>query len=118
MIEYSYRLNTSAEQKRNTNMTTKAKMTIAKLEVIVSELSAKIEVLESRPTRDRGPASERQMTDDDARSILIGENASLSHKAAAESLGLSYGQIYSARNGFTFKKVYKEFRDIEAEVTE
>ena len=94
------------------------KVTIAQLAEIVSELVAKIEVLESRPTRDRGPASERQMTDDDARMILIGEHSSLSHKAAAEALGLSYGQIYSARNGFTFKKVYKEFRDIETTETE
>lgn len=94
-------------------MPTKTKMTVAQLAEIVSELSAKIEILEARPTRDRGPASERQMTEDDARSILIGEHSSLAHKAAGELLGLSYGQVYSARNGFTFKKVYKEFRDAE-----
>ena len=87
-------------------MTTKTKATLKSLE-------ARIEILEARPTRDRGPASERQMTDDDARLILLGDHAGLSHKAAAEALGLSYGQVYSARNGFTFKTVYKEFRDIE-----
>ena len=29
-------------------------------------------------------------------------------KDAAKELGLSYGQIYSARKGFTFKAIYKE----------
>lgn len=92
--------------------------TIKSLESMIEDLTARIEVLESRPTRDRGPASERQMTEDDARAILLGVDSSLSHKAAAEKLGLSYGQVYSARNGFTFKKVYKEFRDIENKVDE
>lgn len=94
-------------------MTTKTKMTIAILAATVETLAARIETLESRPTRDRGPASENAMTEDHARMILIGEDSSLSHKAAAEKHGLSYGQVYSARNGFTFKPVYKEFRDAE-----
>ena len=81
---------------------------------IIADLIARVEILESRPTRDRGPASERTMTDDDARNILLGELSSLSHKKAAEQLGLSYGQVYSARNGFTFKTVYKEFRDSQS----
>lgn len=81
---------------------------------IIADLVARVEALESRPTRDRGPASERQMTEDDARRILLGDLADSSHKAAASELGLSYGQVYSARNGFTFKIVYKEFRDAEA----
>jgi hypothetical protein len=48
------------------------------------------------------------MTEDDARKISVGIHKDLSHKEAAKKLGLSYGQIYSARFGFTFKKVYKE----------
>jgi len=66
--------------------------------------------LESHPQqqRDRGPKSERKMTEDDARRIMIGDLKDVPHKQAAEALGLSYGQIYSARFGFTFKKVYKE----------
>ena len=87
------------------------KTTLKSLEILINEMAEKIAVLEARPTRDRGPASERQMTEDDARSIIMGEHVGLSHKAAAEALGLSYGQVYSARNGFTFKKVNKEFRD-------
>jgi hypothetical protein len=87
------------------------KLTVAILAAQIEILTARIDVLESRPTRDRGPASERQMTDADAEIILLGDHKDLSHKAAAEALGLSYGQIYSARNGFTFKTVYKAFRD-------
>jgi len=96
-------------------MTTKSKVTVAQLSLAVEELMARIETLESRPTRDRGPASENAMTEDHARVILIGEDSALSHKAAAEKHGLSYGQVYSARNGFTFKVVYKEFRDLDSE---
>lgn len=81
------------------------------LEDIVLTLAERIEELESRPTRDRGPDSERKMTENDARDILLGDMKELSHKKCAEELGLSYGQVYSARNGFTFKGVYKEYRD-------
>jgi hypothetical protein len=62
-------------------------------------------------TRDRGPKSENDMTEDDARRIQLGDLKDISHKDAALQLGLSYGQIYSARKGFTFKNVYKEVRD-------
>lgn len=59
--------------------------------------------------------SDRPMTEDDARRVLIGDLKDMSTKEAALELGLSYGQIYSCRKGFTFKKVYKEFRELEAE---
>lgn len=62
-------------------------------------------------TRDRGPKSEKVMTESDARLILLGEMKNVSHMECAEKLHLSYGQIYSARKGFTFKTVYKEYRD-------
>lgn len=79
----------------------------------IKTLEAKIVELEARPVRDRGPASTRTMTEADAREILIGKRKDQSHRLAATELGLSYGQIYSARNGFTFKAVYKEFRDAQ-----
>ena len=59
-------------------------------------------------SRSRGPASEKVMTEDDARRAMLGDLKGDSHKEAAEKLGLSYGQIYSARKGFTFKGIYKE----------
>lgn len=86
----------------------------AKLKDVVAKLNEIIEFINKAPAkgqRDRGPESTREMTDDDARRILIGDLAQLSHKDAAKSLGLSYGQIYSARKGFTFKNIYKEWRD-------
>jgi hypothetical protein len=48
------------------------------------------------------------MTEEDARRVLMGDLKDESHKAAAEKLGLSYGQVYSCRGGYTFKAVYKE----------
>ena len=78
---------------------------IEALETKLAELEAKIE---STKTRDRGPSSTREMTDDDARRILTGDLKDLSHKAAAEELGLSYAQVYSCRGHYTFKHVHKE----------
>lgn len=95
-------------------MTTKTKSTPKtpeqKLQAQVTQLKAKIVELEARPVRDRGPKSTRTMTEADATQVVLGKMKDVSHKAAAEKLGLSYGQIYSARFGFTFKPVYKKLR--------
>ena len=76
----------------------------------VKELRAKLEELSSRKSsdsvRNRGPESTREMTEADAEMILLGDLKDESHRKCAETLGLSYGQIYSARNGYTFKGVY------------
>lgn len=87
----------------------------AKLKDVIAKINEIIEfVNNAKPTkvRDRGPDSTREMTEDDARRALLGDLADKSHKDVAKELGLSYGQIYSARKGFTFKGVYKEFRDM------
>jgi hypothetical protein len=84
------------------------KLTLKSLHEYVRQLETRIEKLENRPVRDRGPASERNMTEEDARRIILGDMKETPHRKAAEELGLSYGQVYSARNGFTFKKIYKE----------
>jgi F420-dependent methylenetetrahydromethanopterin dehydrogenase len=85
----------------------------AKLKDVIAKMNEIIEVLNTKPqvSRDRGPESTREMTEDDARRILLGDLAAKNHKDAAKELGLSYGQVYSARKGFTFKSVYKEWRD-------
>lgn len=81
----------------------KLKDVVAKLNEVIATLNA------TQPKqRDRGPESQREMTEEDARRISIGDLKEYSHKDAAIELGLSYGQIYSARKGFTFKTVYKE----------
>lgn len=83
----------------------------AKLKDVIAKLNELVEVANKSVDR-RGPKSDREMTDDDARSIMgNGENASLSHKQAAEKLGLSYAQVYSCRKGFTFKHIHKEIVD-------
>lgn len=86
----------------------------AKLKDVIAKVNEIIDHLNSQPTRDRGPKSERTMTEDDARRVMIGDLKDHSHKECAELLNLSYGQIYSARKGFTFKPIYKEM--IEAAV--
>ena len=85
----------------------------AKLKDVVAKVNEIIELLNTKPKaqRDRGPESTREMTEDDARRLLLGDLAAKNHKEAAQELGLSYGQVYSARKGFTFKSVYKEWRD-------
>ena len=88
----------------------------AKLKEIVEKMNEIIERLNTAKApkvRDRGPDSQREMTEDDARSILLGELKDKSHKDVAKELGLSYGQIYSSRKGFTFKGVFKEWRDAQ-----
>jgi outer membrane murein-binding lipoprotein Lpp len=81
---------------------------------MVAELTAKVEVLETKInelTKPKSSAGTREMTDDDARRILTGDLKDTKHKEAAEKLGLSYGQIYSCRLEFTFKHIHKEMRD-------
>ena len=88
----------------------------AKLKDVVAKLNEVIEKLnttKATKVRDRGPESERDMTEDDARRILLGDMKDVAHKDAAKELGLSYGQVYSARKGFTFKGIYKEWRDAQ-----
>jgi len=81
----------------------------AKVHEVVLKLNEVIGIINKLPkARDRGPESSRTMTEDDARRTVLGDLSGLSHTKAAEATGLSYGQVYSARKGFTFKAIYKE----------
>lgn len=84
------------------------KITLKLLAEKLNEVITKVNASSPQATRNRGPQSERTMTDDDARRIMLGDLKEASHKDAAETLGLSYGQVYSARKGFTFKVIYQE----------
>lgn len=84
--------------------------TIEALNATVEALAARVAALEAK-LEARSTKSEREMTSDDARRIMGGDLADKKHKEAAEALGLSYGQVYSARLGFTFKNVAKELKD-------
>jgi hypothetical protein len=78
----------------------------------VEELSARVTQLEQKAEqkRDRGPASEREMTEEDAFRVKFGDLKDKKHKEAAELLKISYGQVYSCRGGYTFKQVKEDWK--------
>jgi len=87
-------------------MSTKTVVSIEDFE----ELIARVATLEATIAKSRGTASTREMTDDDAKRVLNGDLKDTPHKSAAETLGLSYGQVYSARGEYTFKHVLKALK--------
>lgn len=87
-------------------------MNMQELTQLVAELSKRVETLESElnKKRDRGPASEREMTEEDAFRVKFGDHKGTKHKEAADALKLSYGQVYSCRGGYTFKSVKEDWK--------
>lgn len=86
---------------------------MAKIEVsteALEALQARVQKLEELVAKSRGTASTREMTDEDARRVLNGDLKEAAHKAAAETLGLSYGQVYSCRGEYTFKHILKALK--------
>lgn len=95
-------------------------MNMKELIEAVTALQARVEALEksvaeATKPRDRGPKSEQTMTEAHAFSVKFGEHKDTKHKEAAEALGLSYGQIFSCRGGYTFKQVTKDWKPKAAE---
>jgi hypothetical protein len=78
---------------------------LAELGETVADHTAKID------GRNKSAPTKRNMTDADALEVLTGQYKDLSHKEAAEKIGLTYAQVYSARLEFTFKHVHKTLRD-------
>jgi len=79
----------------------------AKKLTIEERLTLLEDYVKNLKVRDRGPKSSRSMTDEDAHMVKFGQLAKMDHMGCAKKLGLSYGQIYSARNGYTFNHVTK-----------
>jgi len=75
----------------------------AKMADVVAKVNELVDFASKK--RDRGPESTREMTEDDARRLKFGDLKGAKTKDAAKALGLSYGQVYSAVKGFTYKKV-------------
>jgi hypothetical protein len=76
------------------------------------ELRATIEGLREKVEgRNKSAPVKRNMTDQDALDVLTGAYKDMSHKDAAEQIGLTYAQVYSCRLEFTFKHVHKDLRD-------
>lgn len=80
-------------------------LTNKELIAMVLDLEARVKKLEEPKST---TSSGKEMTDDDAYKVIFGDMSSVKHKEAADKLGLTYGQIYSARLGFTFKNVHKQ----------
>jgi hypothetical protein len=87
-------------------LNTESKLTNAEIAAKMNEIITALN--EINAPRDRGPKSETTMTEEHARRVIYGDLKDASHKDAAAQLGLSYGQVYSARKGFTFKPIHKE----------
>lgn len=88
-------------------------ITLEMIMLKLDELSKKIDEMGKQGNTGGGRgnrSSAREMTDDDARKVL-GELAGKKHNEAADELGLSYGQVYSARLGYTFKHIRKELTE-------
>ena len=88
----------------------KSATTLEQLEQKCIELEERLSQCETKLAA-RSNISERKMSDDDAKRVIGGDLKDATHKSAAEQLGLSYGQIYSARLGFTFKHIAKALRE-------
>lgn len=93
---------------------------VANLVAAVNELTAlvqsqqqEIEKLKTNAPANggRNREAQREMTDDDARRIMTGDLKDKKHNEAANMLGLSYGQVYSCRLGYTFKHIHKEMKE-------
>jgi len=89
-------------------------MNMQELIKCVETLTARVQQLETQVTelsqpRDRGPKSQGEMTEEHAFRVKFGDLKDMKHKAAAELLGLSYGQIFSCRGEYTFKQVKKDW---------
>jgi len=78
---------------------------IERIEALETQVKALQEKVDGIRVRDRGPRSTRAMSRLDAWRVLHGDLKNMGHKEAAKALGLSYGQVYSARGTYTFKDV-------------
>lgn len=83
------------------------KHTTATLAAKLDEVITKLNALSTAPrgTRNYGPSSQKQMTEQLAWRILFGDLKSMKVKEIAESEGLSRGQVYSVRGSYTFNYV-------------
>lgn len=85
---------------------------------IMEKLNEVIDKVNSLKVRDRGPSSTQSMNEELAHKVLMEEPyCNMSHKKAAQELGLSYGQVSSVRGGYTFKNQYKIWREAGSKET-
>lgn len=85
-------------------------MTSKEIVIELIALRAEVEALKASSAA-KPKAEPTEMTDDHARRIMSGDHRTTKHNEAATALGLSYGQVYSCRLGYTFKHIHKEMKD-------
>ena len=100
-------------------------MKINELQAIVEQQSAtiidlmeRVAKLEARPQRGQrnyGPKSETSMTNEIAWRIMFGDRTKAKVKDIADEFGLSRGQVYSVRGGYTFTHVKNDAFHIDAD---
>ena len=77
----------------------------------ITSLEARVVVLEeSLAAKKPATKSENSMTEEHALRVKFGDLKDHKHGKAAEALGLSYGQVFSCRGGYTFKTVTKDWK--------
>jgi len=88
-------------------------MTNKEMVLAILELQSQVKSLTEALSTKSAPqsATSKEMTDEDARSVLTGAHAQSKHKDAAAALGLTYGQVYSCRGEYTFKHIHKELKE-------
>lgn len=85
-------------------------MSLKDLTQMVVDLQQKVEELTAKLNAQPAKAEVKEMTKEHALRVLDGDLKDKKHKEAAETLGLTYGQIYSCRLEYTFKDVHKELK--------
>jgi hypothetical protein len=85
-------------------------MNLTEMQSAIAALTERVAKLEATASRDRGPKSETTMTEEHAFRVKFGDLKDTKHKAAADLLKLSYGQVFSCRGGYTFKGVTKDWK--------
>lgn len=90
---------------------TMGKPTIEEAMTAIATLTERVASLEAAVgAKARGPKADRAMTDADAYRVKFGDLKDSNHKEAAATTGLSYGQVFSCRGGYTFKHVRADWK--------
>lgn len=89
---------------------------IVAMKAEIHELSAEVAELKSAPQsrRNYGPPSQGKMSNEQAWRIMYGDMTGVPVKDIASRFGLSRGQVYSVRGGYTFNHVKAEDFTLEA----
>jgi hypothetical protein len=114
---------TMTAAKTSKNVITPSMEAFAELLERVAQLETRVVELEetTHKREARGPKSDNSMTEEHAFRVRFGDLKDVKHGEAAKTLGLSYGQVFSCRGGYTFKTVSKDWKPavvVEAKAAE